>query len=132
MKIKRMYPCHTCNGTGLVSLSDPDAQTVGKRHRKAHETEKAAAYAVMPRAGLQRRKVLDVIGESGEGICDVRGSVESGVYHQSYLARRNELREGGWVEPSGLTEETGNGGIGIRWRLTPHGRQEWEEARHAT
>lgn len=104
-------------------LSDPAENHAGAHHAHARETERAAAYDVLPRSGTQRMMVLLVIADAGEhGLTDQEIAERSGLYLYSAAPRRHELLRGGWVEDSGLRRGTGRGGNAIAWRLTTLGR----------
>lgn len=103
---------------GLNAVSLPDRNRPGQYHAKASDTERNAAFAVMPRTGTQRIKVLRAIINSPDGLTDAEVSDQTGIYLYSAAPRRNELLIGGWVRDSGHTRATGNGGDGIVWVAT--------------
>ena len=108
-------------------LSDPDVNTPGRFHQLAPgpETERKAAFTVMPRTGTQRRMVLDAIAAAADrGMTDFEVSVALGnVTHRWVLAtRRGELEAGGWVENSGRVRKTDTGSDAVVWVLTEAGR----------
>lgn len=109
--------CETC--TCSDPLSDVDADTPGRMHTAPTDTEKLAAYRVMPRTGSQRRRVLDYLFDSdGHTDDELQQRVCPGA-----AARRNELRDGGWVKDSGRRRDTSKGGVGIVWVVTNRGRR---------
>lgn len=100
---------------GLNAVDLPDKNKPGQFHAKASETERAAAFAVMPRTGTQRMKVLRAVLNSPDGLTDQEISERLQMRTQSETPRRYELMWGGWVRDSGRTRATGNGGEGIVW-----------------
>jgi len=115
--------CDRCRHEGPQQMNlnemrpDPAENTVGKMHADAQPTEKAAAYAVYPRSGTQRRRILEYIRAVG-GALDEDISADTGIIRQSELPRRFELVEGGWVKDSGRRKRTMNGSMGIVWEAT--------------
>ena len=104
------------------ALSDPDAATPGQAHARARDTERAAALAVTPRTGTQRRRVLEAIAAAGaDGLTDHELADTTGLYLYSAAPRRTELLRGGWVRDSGRRRATPLGGEAAVWTLTEEG-----------
>jgi hypothetical protein len=79
-------------------------------------TSKAAAIAAEPRAGTVRRRVLDVIRDSGErGATDDEIEARLGLRHQTASPRRTELLNSGHVVDSGMKRRTRSGHDAIAW-----------------
>lgn len=95
----------------------PDDDRPGAHHSSADDTERRAAYAVFPKTGIQRYRVLQAIVYS-DGLTDAEVAAATGIYLYSAAPRRNELYLGGWVRDSGKRRLTGNGGEGIVWQAT--------------
>ena len=101
-------------------LSNVDANTEGQHHGEARSTERAAAMAVMPKTGTQRRKVLEAIRDSEpDGLTDEEVADRTGLYLYSAAPRRTELVAGGWLHDSGRQRPTRRGQAAIVWTLTP-------------
>jgi hypothetical protein len=101
------------------ALSDVDVDTPGQAHRRAGDTERAAALAVMPRTGTQRRAVLEAIAAAGaDGLTDHELADKTHLYLYSAAPRRNELLRGGWVRDSGHRRTTPLGSEAVVWTLT--------------
>jgi hypothetical protein len=97
------------NGRG-VAADRPDADGTGKARRKARDTSKLAALAVLPASGRQRRRVLDAVVAVARnpqivGLTDVQLAHATGLPPNSVRPRRVELVDGGWLEPAGTTRE---------------------------
>lgn len=105
-----------------AALSDPTENTVGLMSREPRDTQRDAAYAVMPRTGTQRRMVLDAICGSGRGMTDEELRDVLGTTYSKVGPRRRELVDGGWVADSGQRRPTSSGQDAIVWVLTPEGR----------
>jgi hypothetical protein len=105
-----------------VELSNPAEKTVGALRSEPHDTEEAAAYAVMPRTGTQRMAVLEAISGAEAGLTDEQVRSQTGIRYSSECARRQELEKGGWVMDSGQRRLTSSGQDAIIWVLTPEGR----------
>lgn len=79
-------------------------------------TSRAAARAVLPNSGTQRRMVYDAIVAKGDyGMCDHEIEVEVGLRIPSVCAARNSLMNDGWVYDSGRTRKTPQGHMAIVW-----------------
>lgn len=105
-------------------LSEPGVALDGARHARAGDTERAAALAVMPRSGTQRRKVLEVIaGSTGLTDFDVQAALR--MNPSTERPRRVELVEGGWLKDSGRRRNSPYGQPAIVWELTETGRARW-------
>lgn len=117
----KVHDCPDCT----CELSDPSINAEGARHRNASDTERAAAWAVLPRSGSQRMKVLAAFAENwSTGLTDVEVASVTGMHFQSSQPRRHELMKGGWVVDSGERRPTGKGGTAIVWRLSDKALEE--------
>lgn len=105
------------------TLSNPDANTIGKFHADAKLTERKAALAIYPKTGTQRRSILERIALN-TGATDEELSYLLNMNPSSVRPRRGELVEGGWIEDSGRTRQLRSGEKGIVWVLTEKGRAE--------
>lgn len=117
----------------IVSLSDPGVNTPGKERAGSSDTTNAARWAVMPRTGSQRHRILEAFVSDHNALYG-RAHPEGGwtddelivtlrMTHQSVGPRRGELVAGGWLEDSGLRRPTRAGLDAIVWTLTPAGRE---------
>lgn len=90
------------------TLSNAREDSVGKFSRTSL-TSKQSAMAIKPRTGTLRRRVLDVIGFSGE-----RGLTRDEIAEICHMSpnsvrpRVSELMEGGWIRDSGRTRKNEN------------------------
>lgn len=96
------------------------------------ETSHAAAAEIKVRAGTQRAKLLDAHYRGNEwdpsGLTDEQAMKWAGVSATSEFAKRcSELREGGFIEPTGETRPGSAGPQRIVSRITPKGIA-WIEA----
>lgn len=121
-RLKSMHgerPCPDCNGSTAA------ANTIGKFHKNAGDTERAAALAVYPKTGTLRWKALQAFATAGpRGLTDVELSEKVGSYLYSIAPRRVELRDGGWVEDSGARRDTPHKVGATVWRITEKGKRE--------
>jgi hypothetical protein len=103
-------------------LSDPAADTVGAHHAHGGDTERRAAWEVMPASGSQRLRVLEAIDNAGsEGRTDQELEDELDIQRPSAGNRRGELMTGGWVRDSGRRRPTRSGKDAVVWVLTDAG-----------
>lgn len=103
-----------------AALSDPSAELELAHHGR--ETERAAAWATMPRAGTQRLRVLLAIALAGDaGRTDEELELGLEMRRPSPGNRRGELVAGGWVRDSGRTRPTTSGSPAVVWILTEAG-----------
>lgn len=80
------------------------------------DTAQQAATRALPRSGSDRRRVYDFIVERGEtGATDDELEVALGLPHQTASARRNGLRDDGWLTDSGRKRPTRSGVDAIVW-----------------
>lgn len=110
--------------TEPAPLSNPDASTPGKARRNGSAESVAARWAVMPKTGTQRRRILDAF-RLRPTWTDDELIVALGMSHQSVGPRRGELVGGGWLTDSGERRLTRAGLMATVWRLTPQARQRW-------
>lgn len=102
------------------SLSDPRASLPGAHHGR--DTEKAAAWADLPRKGTQRLRVLAAIAIAEDlGRTDQELEELLEMPRPSPGNRRGELMAGGWVRDSGKTRPTRAGKQAVVWILTEDG-----------
>jgi hypothetical protein len=110
-------------GRGLVALADPDEPALGKFQREARPTSRAAALALYPRSGSQRRAALEFIAASGaRGVTDAEGQAATGI--RRFRTRRQELVEGGWVAEKGERRRLATGNMAEVWVLSEAARAE--------
>jgi hypothetical protein len=114
------------NSSGVAGQA-PDRPGPAQRQRAAQRTSAAAAAAVEPRTGTQRRAVLDAVGQVARdprlvGLTDVELGAATGLRPNSLRPRRKELIDGGWLEDSGRTR-THHGNEHIVWVLSDKARQ---------
>ena len=94
------------------AVDDPRAQ-VGAFHP---DTSRQAAARALPRSGSDRRRVYDLLVERGdEGATDDEIEQALNLPHQTASARRNGLRDDGWVVDSGRTRPTRTGSPAVVW-----------------
>ena len=98
----------------------------GKVRHDHPETSRAAAWAVAPRTGTQRRKVLVAIAYKPR--TDEELQADLAMSGNTERPRRVELVEGGWIEDSGERRKTRAGDDAIVWSLTEKARAELREA----
>lgn len=98
-------------------LADPD-RPGGKARREGADTSRAAQLAVMPRAGTQRRRILELIARLGHGLTDEEIVARTGLVPNTVRPRRVELVEGGWLRDSRERRLTRAGHPAIVWVLT--------------
>jgi hypothetical protein len=103
-------------------LPDPRENRVGKFHGPASgapDTQRAAAILVYPKTGIARERVLRNIIESGEfGVIDEDGYRRLRMIQNTYIPRRNELTNDGWIKDSGRRRETAAGAQAVVWVAT--------------
>lgn len=88
------------------------------------DTSRAAAAGALPRSGTQRRKVLDAIAVSPDGMTDDEVMEATHVHPNSVRPRRGELVTEGWVVDSGRRRDTDAGNAAAVWVLTDAGRRQ--------
>lgn len=110
-----------------AGLSDPSAPAVAL-HNEATDTERAAAYEVLPRSGSQRERVLHFVSANPAGVTDFEIADGTGLEASSVRPRRGELVEGGWLEDSGERRLSPSGHPAIVWRVSRAGRWRLIEA----
>lgn len=110
-----------------LTLPDPGENRDGAHHSDAGDTELAAAKAVFPKTGTQRRRVLGAIAATHDrGATDWEITRILGLFRTAAGARRNELMHDGWVEDSGVRRVDEESGMaGIVWVLSEAGRLAW-------
>lgn len=107
----------------VPQLPDPTTPHAYVR-RDAHQSEKQAAAAVLPRSGTQRAAVLAAIAAGANGATDWEVSQTIGLMPPRVATRRLELVEQGWISDSGLRRPTPSGVEAIVWKLTDAARQQ--------
>lgn len=95
-----------------VAAASPTADGAGRVAQGARDTSKAAALAVLPRSGNQRRRILDAIAAVARnpqvvGLTDLQLAHATGLSPNSVRPRRGELVDGGWLEQAGRREHHG-------------------------
>lgn len=101
--------------TEQPSLLDLIGNRPGKARRDHPATSRAAALAIAPRTGTQRRKVLNAIAYKPRTDEELQADLRMNA--NSERPRRVELVEGGWIKDSGLRRPTAAGGESIVWAL---------------
>lgn len=95
------------------------------------ETSHSAAREIRVKAGSQRAQLLEAFYRRGRlmGLTDEQAMMHAeGVSPTSEYAKRcSELREGGFIEPTGETRAGSAGPQRLVSRITPKGRA-WVEA----
>jgi hypothetical protein len=111
-----------------IELSDPTANTPGAAPAVPTDTQDAARWAIMPKTGTQRARVLtelsDVYRDGAYGLTDEEIAHRTGLSPSSVRPRRGELVAGGWIRDSGERRQTVAGMDAIVWVLTPEGAVE--------
>lgn len=104
------------------ALSDPAVNAPGQSHRGASATERAAAWALLPKSGTKRMKVLRAIYDAGaRGLTHGEIAQVTGMYHYTAGPRCTELKEGRWVRDSGETRLSAHGKPASVWVMTDAG-----------
>ena len=100
-----------------LDLDSPAVDDVRAQVGRFHpDTAQHAAARALPRSGSDRRRVYDLILERGaEGATDDELEVALDLPHQTASARRNGLRDDGWVTDSGRKRPTRSGADAIVW-----------------
>jgi hypothetical protein len=104
-------------------LPDPGKDDIGLFRKESPSTQYVAALDLYPTSGNKRRLVLDTVDAHG-GLCDEQGEDLTGMLHQSWSARRNELVRYGWLEDSGRRHVNRSGEEAIIWVLTERAKGE--------
>lgn len=100
------------NEPSLFDLLRPEP---GKARRDGAPTSKAAALAVAPRTGTQRRRVLDAIATRPSTDEEIQAALR--MSGNTERPRRVELVEGGWIRDSGARRPSLSGQESIVWEL---------------
>ncbi len=83
----------------------------------------------MPRTGSKRLVVLRVIAKAGKrGVTDEEMGMSLILSPNDIQKARLELTEGNWVENANVKRKTSFGDHAVVWRLTPTGKQRWDES----
>lgn len=100
-----------------LDLDPPEVNDARTQMGNTHPpTSRAAAARALPRSGSDRRRVYDLIAARGaEGATDDEIEVALGLPHQTASARRNGLRDDGWVADSGRRRPTRTGAEATVW-----------------
>lgn len=103
---------------------DPDVGRVIPSRASDPGTSHAAAQSIIVSAKNQRGKLLRVYGGVDFGLTDDEAQERSGVSpHSCYWKRCSELRDGGYIAPTGRTR-TGRAGVQrIVCQITDEGRR---------
>ena len=95
---------------------------IGVPYQVHSATSKAAAQAILPRAGTQRGRVYSHIKAAGiNGCTDEEVQIALGIRVQSETARRVELTQSGFVVNSGRTRRTESDRQATVWVATSQG-----------
>jgi hypothetical protein len=89
----------------------------GQMHTVSHDTEIAAAQAIKPRTGDQRKTVLALLTAHPDGLTDDEGGAFMGGDRLTFGRRRSELYRDGFVIDSGDRRPTPYGRTAIVWQL---------------
>jgi hypothetical protein len=80
------------------------------------QTSILSAQKLIPKSGTKRRKIYDLIQESGVlGMCDHEIEEVTGWKHQTASSSRCGLVKDGWVIDSGMKRLTNDGNKAIVW-----------------
>ena len=80
------------------------------------QTSLDSAQKLLGRSGSKRRKIYDLIKESGLlGLCDHELEKITGLSHQTVSSSRCSLAKDGWVTDSGARRMTEYGNKAIVW-----------------
>lgn len=84
----------------------------------------------LPRTGSRRRAVLRLIAKAGKrGITDEELGMQLVLSPADIGKARLELLEGNWIMDANTRRRTSFGDEAIVWRLTPDGKQKWDESK---
>ena len=84
----------------LAELHAPDPPLTKVRADGPH-TSRKAAFAVEPRVGSQRHRILEAIVGSSAGLTYDGAAIATGIAGVSTSARLSELARGEWIEQDG-------------------------------
>ncbi len=119
-------------GQILRDLAPREAKTIPARNTDPG-TSHAATRAIALRAGTQRARLLEAFAleAAAFGLTDEEAAdLADGVPYRSEFAKRcSELREAGWIEPTGQTRKGVAGHDRIVSRITDAGRIVLSEVR---
>jgi len=105
-----------------IALVPPGTNILGSYHTDGTDTEKASASFVMPRTGTQRASVLAELSNAYPGgLTDDEIGERLPLYVNTGAKRRNDLKNQGWVQDSGVRRLTQTGAPAVVWELTPQG-----------
>jgi hypothetical protein len=117
------------NEEQLELLPSPDVNVIGKFSNPeisgAPVTQRLAAIRAYPHTGTGRRRVLDLIARSEDGLTDQQMQDLLQMDPSTQRPRRGELEEDGWIENSGRIRRTRSGSKAVIWVLTEKGREQW-------
>lgn len=106
------------------SLRRPEEPRPAPEHALSTDTERAAAIAIMPKAGTGRGKVLEAIAANEPyGLTDFEIHIRTGLLLYTAAPRRNELRDDGWIVDSGHRRKLPTGVKAVVWILSRAGRE---------
>lgn len=84
--------------------------------RRATDTQRSAAAAILPKSGTIQAGILDLITRAGDaGMTDAEIEHRSRLSHQTASAARNALMNKGLIRDSGLRRKNPNGNDVIAW-----------------
>lgn len=82
-----------------------------------------------PRTSSKRLVILRLIAKAGKhGITDGEMSMQLVLSPAEIAKARLELLEGNWIMDANTRRKTSFGDPAIVWRLTPEGKQKWDDA----
>lgn len=107
-----------------VALVDDDGYVdLGRRQlgpfQRDSDTSRRAALDTYPRQGTQRHRVLGAVALARGGATADQVSAHLGLPPQTAGPRVWELRQGGWLQPTGEERMTRNGSMAAVYELTP-------------
>lgn len=123
-----LQACPEC-GQALPQLRLAPSIVEHKARRSDPTTSKLAAVRAFPRAGSQRRRILDALDRAPYGYTVWELHERLGLPYVSVSTRVSELKRGHWARPSGDTRTTGNGGEAEILVLTGRAHRELLEQR---
>lgn len=123
--------------TGRTALAqDPTAQVPAHTlaRREGPDTSKKAAYDVLPRAGTQRRKILEaVLAAPRAMICTEIEDAAQMLHRSSGVTKRiSELIEGDWLKVVGARPSPATNSVQREYAPTDKAREWLVTGRNAT
>jgi hypothetical protein len=104
--------CPSCGHPLSPQLDLADLEAVDP-HRKARRTDGAtarnAAVLAFPRGANQRRRLLEAVAATPDGLTAEQAALLTGITYVSSSTRLSELVEGGWLLKTDRTRKTSAG-----------------------